>query len=433
MAEQQPSPQQPPSRPISKTVVDRLQPGQIAWDAEVKGFGVRCQRRYKIFILKYRIFGRPRWISIGKHGSPWTVELARKEAKRLQGKVAAGIDPAEARDEAKNDLTISELCDLYLKEGCTTKKASTLATDRSRIERHIKPSLGRRRVRQIRRGDVERLLRDVADGKTATDEKTGFRGRAIVTGGKGTATKAVTLLGAIFSFAVARGLCPDNPAQGVKTFKTLNAERFLSAEELSRLGEALSGAEKDGANPFAIAAIRLLALTGARKSEILTLHWKSNSAGSGHVDFEHGCLHLTDSKTGSKRVPLGAPALEILADMPRIDGNPYVFPSKASGHYAGLQKVWDQIRRRAGLDDVRLHDLRHSYASTAVASGDSLYLVGKILGHQQASTTQRYAHLSDDPLRDVADRTAKKIASAMRSGEGAGEVVDLRHGEANGR
>jgi integrase len=418
---------------ITKAVVDRLQPGQKAWDIDTTGFGVRCQRKYKVFILKYRLLGRPRWYTIGKLGSPWTVEMARREAKRLLGQVAAGIDPAEARDETKNDLKISELCDLYLKEGCITKKASTLATDRGRIERHIKPVLGKMRVRQVRRADVEKLLREVAAGKTAIDEKTGPGRRAIVTGGKGTATKAVALLGAIFNFAVDRGLRPDNPAQGVKTFKALNAERFLSAEELSRLGEALSGAEKEGANPFAIAAIRLLALTGARKSEILTLHWKSNSAGSGHVDFEHGCLHLTDSKTGSKRVPLGAPALEILADMPKIEGNPYVFPSKASGHYAGLQKVWDQIRRRAGLDDVRLHDLRHSYASTAVASGDSLYLVGKILGHQQASTTQRYAHLSDDPLRDVADRTAKKIASAMRSGEGAGEVVDLPHGEAHGK
>ena len=249
MLELQPSPQPRRSRPITKTAVDRLKPGQIAWDTEVKGFGVRCQRRYKVFILKYRIFGRARWISIGTHGSPWTVETARKEAKRLLGQVASGIDPAEARDEAKNDLTISELCDLYLAEGCTTKKPSTLVTDRGRIERHIKPSLGRRHVRQVRRGDVERLLRDVADGKTATDEKTGFRGRAIVTGGKGVASKTVALLSAIFNFAIARGLCPDNPAQGVKTFKTQNAERFLSADELSRLGEALSGAEKEGANP----------------------------------------------------------------------------------------------------------------------------------------------------------------------------------------
>jgi integrase len=324
---------------------------------------------------------------------------------------------------------MSELCDLYLAEGCTTKKPSTLVSDRGRIERHIKPCLGRRRIRQVCRGDVERLLRDVADGKTATDEKTGFRGRAIVTGGKGTATKAVALLGAIFSFAVARGLCPDNPAKGVKTFKTRNAERFLSADELSRLGEALSGAEKEGANPYAIAAIRLLALTGARKSEILTLHWHPNTAASGHVDFDHSCLHLMDSKTGSKRVPLGAPALELLAQLPRIESNPFVFPGNAGGHYVDLQRVWNQIRQRAGLDDVRLHDLRHSYASTAVASGDSLYLVGKVLGHKQASTTQRYAHLSDDALHDVADRTSRQIAGAMSSGDAASEVVDLFHGK----
>ncbi len=429
MAQQQPFPKRPPTRPITKTVVDRLKPGAIAWDAEVTGFGVRCQRRYKIFILKYRIFGRPRWISIGKHGAPWTVELARKEAKRLLGQVAAGVDPAEARDEAKADVTISELCDLYLKEGCTTKKASTVATDRGRIERHIKPTLGRRRVRQVRRGDVQRLLQDVADGTTATDEKTGFRGRAVVTGGKGVATKTVALLSAIFNFAIDRGLCTENSAQGVKTFKTKNTERFLSAEELSRLGEALSGAEREGANPFAIAAIRLLALTGARKGEVLSLHWKRDSKGAGYVDFDHSCLHLLDSKTDEKRVPLGAPALELLANLPRIEGCPWVFPGNSSGHFVGLQKVWTEIRRRAGLDDVRLHDLRHSYASTAVASGDSLYLVGKVLGHRQASTTQRYAHLSDDPLKDVADRTSRQIAGAMNSGEGEGEVVDLFHGK----
>jgi integrase len=338
--------------------------------------------------------------------------------------VAANIDPAEARDEAKNDLTISDLCDLYRTEGCTTKKPSTLATDRGRIERHIKPVLGKMRVRQVRRADVERLLRDVADGKTATDKKTGPRGRAIVTGGKGAATKAVALLGAIYSFAVDRGFRPDNPVKGVKTFKIRNSERFLSAEELSRLGGALSGAEKEGANPYPIAAIRLLALTGARKSEVLSLRWERDSEGAGYVDFDRGCLHLMDSKTGSKRVPLGAPALELLNNLPRIESNPHVFPGNAGGRYADLKRVWTKIRRRAGLEDVRLHDLRHSYASTAVASGDSLYLVGKILGHQQASTTQRYAHLSDDPLRDVADRTAKKIASAM-SPQGSGEVVPL--------
>ncbi len=427
VAEQQTVSKRRTSRPITKAVVDRLQPGQTVWDAETKGFGVRCQRRWKVFVLKYRMDGKDWWYTIGTHGAPWTVDMARKEAMRLLGQVVSGENPAKERDKAKNDLTISELCDLYLAEGCTTKKPSTLATDRGRIERHIKPSLGRRRVCQVRRGDVERLLRDVADGKTATDEKTGFRGRAIVTGGKGVATKTVILLSAIFNFAIARALCSENPAKGVKTFKTQNAERFLSAEELSRLGEALSGAEKEGANPYAIAVIRLLALTGARKSEVLSLRWERDSDGAGYVDFSHGCLHLLDSKTGSKRVPLGAPALELLSNLPRIASNPHVFPGNAGGHYVGLQKVWNQIRQRAGLDDVRLHDLRHSYASTAVAAGDSLYLVGKVLGHQQASTTQRYAHLSDDPLKDVADRTSRQIAGAMNSEEGAGEVVDLFH------
>ena len=126
---------------------------------------------------------------------------------------------------------------------------------------------------------------------------------------------------------------------------------------------------------------------------------------------------------------MGAPALELLSNLPRIASNVYVFPGNAGGHYVGLQKVWNQIRRRAGIESVRLHDLRHSFASTAVAAGDSLYLVGKVLGHQQASTTQRYAHLSDDPLRDVADRTARQIAGAMASGEGASEVVDLLRGK----
>lgn len=424
-------------RPLTKVIVDRLKPGQIAWDSDVTGFGVRCQRRYKVFILKYRIFGRARWFSIGKHGSPWTVEQARKEAKRLLGQVAAGVDPAEARDDAKGDLTVSELCDWYLRNGCDEKKAATLKSDRGRISRHIKPVLGKLRVRQVLKGDVEKLLREVAAGSTATDEKTGVRGRAIVTGGKGVANKAIILLSAIMNFGVEKGLRPDNPAKytrdprgkGIKLYKNGSSERFLNATELSRLGEALAGAEKEGANPFAIAAIRLLALTGARKSEVLSLCWERESGGAGYVDLDRVCLHLLDSKTGEKRIPLGAPALQLLSNFPRIEGNPFVFPGNSGGHFVGLQKVWNQIRHRAGLEGVRLHDLRHSYASMAVASGDSLYLVGKALGHQQASTTQRYAHVKDDPLRDVADRTSKKIAGAMASGKGTAQVVDLFHGK----
>ena len=206
--------------------------------------------------------------------------------------------------------------------------------------------------------------------------------------------------------------------RGVTLYEGEKRKRYLAASELADLGDALSAAQQDGENPFAVAAIRLLVLTGARKSEIPTLKWE-------HVDAEHGYLQLPDSKTGAKVIPLGAAALETLSEIPRIEGNPYVLPGREGRYFVGLQKTWERIRRRAGLEDVRLHDLRHSFASMAVAGGDSLYLVGKVLGHQQARTTERYAHLADDPLRAVADKTAGQIAAAMKNGNSGAEVVDL--------
>jgi hypothetical protein len=206
---------------INKRTVDALRPGErdlVVWDSSLPGFGIRSRAHGgKYYILKYRASGRQRWYTIGRHGAPWTPESARREAKRLLGEVSAGLDPAERKAEARRDITITSLCDLYIAEGCATKKPSTLASDLGRIERHIKPLLGRKRVSALTRADVERFMLDVAAGKTAADIKTGFRGRAIVTGGKGTATKSVSLLGAIFTFAVNRGLRSDNPAHGVNT------------------------------------------------------------------------------------------------------------------------------------------------------------------------------------------------------------------------
>lgn len=408
---------------ITKRAVDALRPGErdtLLWDAELPGFGVRCRSSGgKFYVLKYRAGGRQRWYTIGRHGAPWTVEEARREARRLLGEVAVGDDPAERKAVARRDLTVASLCDLYIAEGCATKKPSTLATDRGRIERHIKRLLGRKPVRAVVRADIERLMLDVANGKTAVDVKTGPRGRAIVKGGKGTATKSVTLLGAIFSFAVNRGLRADNPVHGVRTFKSRRCERFLSAAELARLGDALAAAEREGDSPSALTALRLLALTGCRKSEILTLRWE-------YIDWERSCLRLPDSKTDAKVVPLGSPALALLQALPRLEGSPYVLPGgKPSGHYVGLAKVWRRVRARAGLPDVRLHDLRHSFASVGAAGGDSLLVIGRLLGHANASTTDRYAHLSDDPLRTAADRTAGRIAAAMKGG-GGGEVIELQ-------
>jgi integrase len=344
--------------------------------------------------------------------------MAREEAVRKLGQIAAGINPNEARAEARRDLSLAELCDLYFSEGCNRKKRTTLTTERGQIARHIKPLLGKRRLKDLSRGDIERFIANVAAGKTAIDERTGPRGRAIVKGGKGAANRTFDLLASMLTFAVERGLRGDNPARGIKKYRLQSRERFLSGRELAALGEALTAAERDGENRFGVAAIRLLILTGARKTEILTSKWD-------YLDVERCCLRLPDSKTGAKAIPLGAAALDLLAEIPRIECNPFIIPSASGGHFVGLHRIWDRIRRRAGLEDVRLHDLRHSFASIAVAGGDSLYLVGKVLGHQQARTTERYAHLADDPLRAVADRTASAIAAAMNVGNGGGEVVEL--------
>lgn len=414
------------TRKITKRTIDALKPGDkdaYLWDSELTGFGVKVTPAgTKTYLVQYRLGGRKgrsRRVTIGRHGSPWTADTARTEAKGLLGQVAARQDPAEARTRERRDPTVAELCDLYLAEGCATKKVSTLATDKGRIERHIKPLMGRRKVRSITSADVRRFMQDVASGKTAADIKTKPRGRAIVEGGKGAATRTIGLLGGLFSFAVEKGLRPDNPVRGVKRFGDGSRERFLSAAELARLGDALIAAERENESPFVVAAIRLLVLTGARKSEILTLQWK-------HVDTERSCLRLPDSKTGAKVIPLGAAALEALSGIPRIENNPYVLPGSDGRHFVGLQKAWERIRERAGLEDVRLHDLRHSFASVAVSGGDSLYLVSKVLGHRQVSTTQRYAHLSDDPLRAVAGRTSSQIAAAMKAGNGGAEVVELK-------
>ena len=404
---------------ITKRVVDSLKPGGLTWDTEVRGFGVRCQRRGKVYVLKYRCHGRQRWYSIGQHGAPWTPETARREAQRLLGIVAAGDDPAEARDAAKADLTVSEMCDLYVAEGCTLKKPSTIANDRGRIERHIKPLIGKKFCRHVTKADVERMRDRIAAGKTAADIKTGMYGRAIVTGGQGTANKAFSLLGAIFTFAIDRGLRTDNPAHGVKAFPSKRYERFLTSAELARLGDVLSEAEREGVNSSAVNAIRLLIMTGCRKSEILSLRWQD-------VDFERSCFRLPDSKTGAKTVPVGAPVLKLIEGLPKAQDNEFVLPGANDGtHLVGLPKVWRQLRERAGLGDVRLHDLRHSFASVGAAGGDSLYMIGKLLGHRQSGTTARYAHLADDPLKAAADRISQVIDTAMKGNIEGAELVEL--------
>jgi integrase len=408
---------------ITKRTVDAAQPSKrdaFIWDTETRGFGLKVTPAgNRIYVVQARLNGRPIRYTIGKHGAPWTADKAREEALRRLGQIAAGTNPNEEKAESQRDLSIAQLCGFYVTEGCSKKKPSTLAVERGLIERHIKPLLGKQRVKALNRAKLERFMSDVANGKTATDIKCGNRGRAIVKGGKGTANRTMDLLASMMTYAVHAGLRPDNPARGIKKYPLKPRERYLSSKELAALGEALNAAEAEGENPYAVAAIRLLALTGCRKGEALSLRWD-------WVDFERVALRLPVSKTGAKSVPLGAPALELLNSLARVDGNPHVFPgAKGDGHFVGLQKVWTRIRARAGMNDLRLHDLRHSFASVGVGAGDSLYIVGKLLGHTQSRTTQRYAHLADDPLRVAAERISGQIAAAM-TGEG-GKVVKLKH------
>ena len=400
---------------ITKRVVDGLKPDGrdfVKWDSELTGFGVRVRPSgAKSFVAVYRTGGRNsslRKVTIGTVGKI-EVEKAREAARKIIAGAELGQDHAAERAKARAELTITELCTLYLAEGCETKKASTLATDRGRIERHVKPLLGKKRVGEVTRADIERFLRDVAIGKTAADIKTNKFGRAIVEGGKGTATRTVGLLGGIFSFAVSRRLRADNPARGVKRYTDKKGETFLSTAELAKLGDALATYETKGANPAAVAIIRLLAFTGARKGEIAGLRWSE-------VDLERGYLRLGDSKTGAKVVPLGAPAIEILAGVIPIEKSPFVFPA-ASGesHFQGVEKLWRKVRADAGFPTLRLHDLRHSFASVGLARGDALPVIGAILGHSDVKTTSRYAHLADDPVRKAANDIANSVHAAFVS------------------
>ncbi|WP_312165774.1 tyrosine-type recombinase/integrase [Phenylobacterium sp.] len=398
---------------LTKRLVDAAGAGAkdyFLWDSEVVGFGLKVTRAgLRTYVVQYRLDGRSRRFNIGPHGSPWTVETARDRARSLHGRIVEGEDPQASKVVDRKALTVAQMCDLYLNEGLATRKPSSVATARQDLDNHIKPLIGTKRAALVTPEDVDKLLLAIAAGKTARRAKTGTkRGLSRVRGGKGAANSAISTLGAAFGFAIRRGVRPDNPVRGVRKFPEKKLERFLSPRELARLGEALAAAESLGVeNPFAVAAIRLLVLTGCRKNEILGLQrsW---------VDVHNSCLRLPDSKTGAKVVHLGSAALEVIEAIPEVVGNPYLLPGRgAVGRIADLQGAWERIRAAAGLSDVRIHDLRHAFASLGVAGGDSLLVIGALLGHRTAATTHRYAHLSDHPLKSAADRISQEAATMM--------------------
>lgn len=402
------------------------------WDTDLKGFGLKVSKHgVKTYFVWYRAgegrLAPRREYTVARDGE-MTPDEARTEAGKVLGRVRLGQDPQAVRHRARDEMDLAALCDLYLKDGVATKKDSTLVSDKARIRAHIKPLLGRRPVSAITSADVAKFLRDVAAGKSAAPAKPtkkalrakGLKGKELANaesrkrsdpaarGGKGTASRTLGLLGAILAFAVREDLRADNPVRGVERFRDNQAQRFLSAEELARLTAALARAEADGANKHGLNVIRLLTLTGARKGEIEGLRWSE-------VDLPRACLRLADSKTGARVVPLGAAAMAALEALPRSEESAFVFPAEGEPkrHYVGTPKVWEKVRAAAELTDVRLHDLRHTFASFGVAGGLSLPLIAAILGHRDVKTTQQYAHLADSPVKAAADRTAAAIEGAM--------------------
>ncbi len=400
---------------LTKMVVEAIAPGprdSYTWDAQLPGFGVKVTPKgARIYILKYRASGKQRWMTLGRHGEI-TAEQARTKAVRLRGAIAEGIDPSRVRDDRAAEPTIDELADRYLAEHAEPhKKASSAEEDRRNLMLHIRPALGEVKTTDITRQDILRLHHKMRETPTA-------------------ANRSLALLHKMFELAESWGIRPEasNPCRRIQKFKEVARGRFLTAGEMQRLGDALDNAA--GEHPHGIAIIRLLLLTGCRRNEVLSLEWS-------FVDFEHACLRLPDSKTGAKVVQLGPPALDLLAGLPRFTG-PFVFPAMRGsnptpgrarrvgpGHFVGIERIWFRVRASAGLDDVRLHDLRHNFASWSVSGGATLHMVGSLLGHRQPSTTARYAHLAQAPQQAAAARVSGSLAAAL-TGKPAADVVAIR-------
>ena len=378
------------------------------WDTELPSFGVRVYPSgRKSFVITYRVRGKQRFFTLGRFGEI-TLQQARAVALEHLGKARQGEDPAGERMAYRQAPILKDLAERYMAEHARVhKKATSIQMDDRMWQQHVLPSLGGRKVADISRDDVSKLH------------------------GSLSATPAIAnhvrrLLCKAFNLAEVWGWRPDgsNPTRHVKRFKEGKRERFLSGAELARLAECLAEAERTATErPEAIAGIRLLVLTGCRRGEILNLRWQD-------VDFEARCLRLPDSKTGAKVVYLNAPALQVLAGLERHDGKDLVLPGRISGRPITLNDPWRRIRKAAQVEDVRIHDLRHTYASVGVSSGLSLSVIGGLLGHSQLATTERYSHLADDPVRQGAERIGAAIEAAMLGKAGA-EVVPLQPVEAD--
>src|SRR5512147_2700770 len=380
---------------LTKRSIEALAPGEIdfiAWDDDVPGFGVRVMPSgRKSFVLQYRAGRRSRRMVLG-YANVVTPEQARTMAIQHLAAISQGIDPLAERDGSRDAATVKDLAARFDAEHIAVHlKPSTQKEYRRNLKKFILPFFGNRPIAEVSREEVARFHHKYRHVPYQ-------------------ANRCLEIVSKMFNLAELWGLRPDgsNPRKHIKKYREEKRERFLSAAELRRVGEVLREMEAEGLEmPSAIAAVMLLILTGCRLNEIMTLRWE-------YVDFAAGVLNLPDSKTGAKTVYLGKPAIDTLRRLPRLPGNPWVvYGIKPGGRLIDLQPFWQRLRARAGLKDARIHDLRHTFASSAVAAGHGLPMIGKLLGHAQVATTARYAHLAMDPVKAAAEEVSSEIAKAV--------------------
>jgi integrase len=406
---------------LTKRTIDAIKPestDRVFWDDELRGFGLRVKPGgLKSFLIQFRNRqGRSRRLTVGQYGR-LTPDEARRDARRLLSDVERGLDPAEQRLQERHAITVGDLCREYLAKAEAgliigrkglPKKASTLEIDRGRIARHIIPLLGKKPLKDLASADVKRFLEAVTSGKTAATVKTKPRGVARVTGGATAAVRAVGLLGGMLTYAKEVGYIAHNPAHGIRKPADKRRSFRLAPDGYRDLGQALQAAERQGEHWQAIAAIRLLAHTGCRRSEILNLKWSE-------VDFANACLRLGETKTGASIRPLPKPALAILARIKRQ--GEHVFPgvSRSDRSYASVfPKAW---RRIVGAD-YSPHGLRHAYASAAHELGLGELTIKALLGHTRVGVTSGYIATVDSFVLAAAEKVSRYIQGAMNGDMG---------------
>jgi len=407
---------------LTKQTVDALKPSRVGvkgsysieWDQELRGFGVKVVASgLKTFVVQYRnAQGRSRRIMIGRYGV-MTVEEARREAKTVLGRIARGVDPLEEKQVIVGDaITVADVCNWYLAEAEAGRilgrrrrpiKASTLAMDRSRIDVHIRPLLGKRAVSALKLGDIEGAQADIAAGKTSKP-RAGSRGGA-ATGGEGVAARTMSTLHAIFEHGVRLGKIESNPARGVRRLASTPRDRRLSRAEIEKLGQAIRAAEQEGEHPTGLAAIRFFLMTGLRRMEGLALErvWLKD---------EEGSIRFPDTKSGAQTRVIGRAAVDLLLAQPQA-GSRFFFPAdRGEGHFVGIVRVLDRVCAMARLEDVTPHTLRHTFASVAGDLGFSELTIAALLGHAARGVMQRYIHI-DEALRLAADRVADEMVDIL--------------------